>query len=299
MNTLLTHPTHSAHILPSPLPFAGNGVLASRRIAKGALVFSERPVLSVLKHPRECRCLECWRPTQHAFCANHQASLLNKAMARMHSQQGFTALRETQLRRLAESTGKEGGFAIMISDLVALSLMDLLTAGNMNRSSNLVAGLVKGKEMPPQGIPEEWKSQYDEIKTVMLTGKGLSDLFSLTWYCDQMTRLNLNAMQTWFPASREGKKEPVVGTALYLFASMLNHSCVPNVRVDWVDDNVIRVIAEKDIEAGEELNISYIGEVDATQEDPVVLKERWEFFRFNYGFHRAFTLEVAVPVELI
>ncbi|KAI9329729.1 hypothetical protein BDR26DRAFT_872113 [Obelidium mucronatum] len=284
MNKLLTTATAAA-IRPSLQPFGGNGLLASRRIRKGELLFGEAPLLSVLKTKQETgkRCSECWRTTDSpsGFCAKHNASLLQKSRSRLLTQPGFDGLRAAQAQRLSESNGKEGAFSLMITDLVGLSLVDLLSTGSMNNSANLMESLVRGKDMPLEGTPKEWIRDYEEMKQVLLKGQGLADLFSLKWYTDQMTRLNLNSMQTNFLASASAA--PVVGTSLYLYASMMNHSCRPNVMIDWVDSNEIQVFAKTDIEEGDEVLMSYVGEVEAT-EDPVVLKERWEFFRFNYGF---------------
>ncbi|ORY51379.1 SET domain-containing protein [Rhizoclosmatium globosum] len=285
MNRLLTYSSKAAVLKPSLLPYGGNGLIATRKIAKDELIFKELPIVSVLKrqpqHSHGRHCLECWTPSssitgKSSFCESHQSTLLNKSITRLNTQPGFPELRALQQKRLDESNGKEGAFPILITNLIGLSLSDLLTTGSMNSSMNLVNALVKGKDMPPEGIPAQWKQDYEEIKDVVLTGKGLSDLFSLKWYSDQMTRLNLNAMQSFYG---EKEEERVVGTSLYLFASMLNHSCVPNVKVDWEDSNIIHAIANKDIAAGEELTITYNSEAAKMGTD-----ERWEYFRYNYGF---------------
>jgi hypothetical protein len=55
--------------------------------------------------------------------------------------------------------------------------------------------------------------------------------------------------------------KPYNGTALYSLVCCMNHSCVPNVRVEYASgSNVAFVIANRDVEAGEELCISYVDE---------------------------------------
>ncbi|KAJ3006417.1 UNVERIFIED_CONTAM: hypothetical protein HDU68_004071 [Siphonaria sp. JEL0065] len=286
---LLIFNSNAARVKPSLQPYGGNGLIATRHIKKGELLFKEAPFLSILKqHPTSSThsyCPECWTPTTTPtpFCPSHASSLLSKSYARLLTQEGYNNLRTHQRKKIQETKGKEGGFSAMITDLIGISLMDLVTTGTLNNSSNLMNLLVKGKDMPVEGTPDEWKHDYQEIKKVLLTGKGLSDLFSLKWYTDQMTRLNLNAIQTSYTPSAS-PTHPIFGTCLYLHTSMMNHSCIPNVSIDWLDEtNHIQVFAKSDIEKGGEVLMSYVGDV-AESEDPVVVKERWEFFRFNYGF---------------
>ncbi|KAI3629590.1 hypothetical protein MIR68_012412 [Amoeboaphelidium protococcarum] len=56
-----------------------------------------------------------------------------------------------------------------------------------------------------------------------------------------------------------GEFTRVEGSGLYLMHSKLNHSCVPNAQVLFTENNSnLRVVALRDIAAGEEICISYI-----------------------------------------
>ena len=53
-------------------------------------------------------------------------------------------------------------------------------------------------------------------------------------------------------------------SALYLRASMLNHSCRPNTRPVIDAGYVMKVVALEDIAAGEEVTTSYVGPFHTT-----------------------------------
>lgn len=70
----------------------------------------------------------------------------------------------------------------------------------------------------------------------------------------------------------------VSGSAAYLFASLFNHSCEPNLDVCFPDnDGRLVLTAARDIAAGEQLTISYIDETAA-------VAARQDLLRFAYGF---------------
>ncbi|KAL4448227.1 hypothetical protein ABPG75_005446 [Micractinium tetrahymenae] len=68
------------------------------------------------------------------------------------------------------------------------------------------------------------------------------------------------------------------GSAAFLLASMLNHSCEPNLDISWPHNNAVaRFTAARDIAAHEQLTISYI---DAEQS----AAQRQAALQFAYGF---------------
>lgn len=68
------------------------------------------------------------------------------------------------------------------------------------------------------------------------------------------------------------------GSAVYLLASIFNHSCDPNVNVAYpYNDGTAVFTAARDIKAGEQLTITYI---DACQE----VTTRQAYLEYAYGF---------------
>jgi SET and MYND domain-containing protein len=79
-------------------------------------------------------------------------------------------------------------------------------------------------------------------------------------------------------AAAAALQEDSTGSALYLLASLLNHSCEPSVNVAWPANNgTAAFTAARDISAGEQLHVSYI---DCEQE----VSTRQEFLAWSYGF---------------
>ncbi|KAF8072856.1 Slc35f1 [Scenedesmus sp. PABB004] len=107
----------------------------------------------------------------------------------------------------------------------------------------------------------------------------------VTWWTAVMARLHLNTFKVdavWsFDFSTAGAAamlgaDAPSGSALYLLASLFNHSCEPNVRVSFPANDATAVFtAARDLAQGEQLFISYVDEGAAG---------RREFLRFAYGF---------------
>ncbi|KAI8619005.1 hypothetical protein BC830DRAFT_1106075 [Chytriomyces sp. MP71] len=300
---LVTNGAANIRVGPSPIPYAGKGVFAAKAFVRNEPIVAERPFLSLIRRDgaskagtAPARCPLCWAHASSAaseagFCTLHAkpspsdalSSLLKRGIERLNTLPGYDALHAHHAAALRDSNGREGAYPALVTRLVSLSLADLLATGSLANSYNLFAPLLKAKAKPVHALPEVWKEEYEHMARVLLQGKGLRDMFTMEWYADQMTRLNLNSIAAAF--TPRGASSPVEGTTVYLTAAMLNHSCLPNVRVDWYQDNEIKVIADRDIDAGDELSISYSGPVDlATARDENALAERREFFRFNYGF---------------
>ncbi|OIT33341.1 PREDICTED: uncharacterized protein LOC109206132 [Nicotiana attenuata] len=69
--------------------------------------------------------------------------------------------------------------------------------------------------------------------------------------------LDVNSLVEELISSKvEGKNSDVHGIGLWLLASLINHSCDPNVRRSHVGDHVM-IHASRDIKAGEELTLAY------------------------------------------
>jgi SET domain-containing protein len=79
-------------------------------------------------------------------------------------------------------------------------------------------------------------------------------------------------------ASQSVDPNSSAGSAIYITASLLNHSCDPNVIVSFPRGNATAVFsAARDVAAGEQLTISYMD-----SEQPVA--NRQEYLAFAYGF---------------
>ena len=107
------------------------------------------------------------------------------------------------------------------------------------------------------------------------TPATLEQLFPLDTYVRYLGILHLNAFAL-FPQAK--KFEQQLGTALFAIASLLNHSCLPNVElVAPLQRGHGIFVASRPIAAGEELCVAYI---DTTQ--PV--SARQEQLAFAHGF---------------
>jgi hypothetical protein len=80
---------------------------------------------------------------------------------------------------------------------------------------------------------------------------------------------------------RKGDSGYDVGAALFLKASRINHSCRPNAdfNIRWLEDRgvLIRITANRDVQCGEEICISYLPAGLRAGERRRRLRENWNF----------------------
>lgn len=103
--------------------------------------------------------------------------------------------------------------------------------------------------------------------------------FAEAWYCRLMTALNLNAFSV---ADGDGRK---IGSAVFVFTSLLNHSCRPSAAVEFPRETgaSVAVRATRDLEVDEEILIDYLCGHS--------IGSRAEFLHNNYGFRCAECLQ--------
>ncbi|KAI7842565.1 hypothetical protein COHA_003801 [Chlorella ohadii] len=126
----------------------------------------------------------------------------------------------------------------------------------------------------------------------------LERTFSLQWFSDALSRLHLNSFRVdtvppldasdpsallraaaaSLSGADAGAAAHHTGSAAYLLASMLNHSCEPNLDVTFPENNaVVSFVAARDISAHEQLTISYV-------DTGMGLQQRRSALQFGYGF---------------
>ena len=148
--------------------------------------------------------------------------------------------------------------------------------------------------------PPEWSSMHALLQEGLGAGgvpPTAAAALDLQWYTWVLSRLHLNAFRVDIvppldlagdPAALLKAAAAVVtsgaaptspqGSAVYLLASMFNHSCEPNVDVTFPENNgLLALVAAADVPRHTELTISYI---DAT----MAREARQEQLRFAYGF---------------
>lgn len=153
--------------------------------------------------------------------------------------------------------------------------------------------------------PPEWIAMHQLLLEGLQTS-GIASIpqkFNLSWYCWVLSRIHINAFRVdtipLFGPSKhlvggdrgramlraasgvigaDSGMSTGLGSAVYLLASMLNHSCQPNVDVTFPgNDAMISFVAAMDVPKHTELCISYIDADMST-------KARQERLQFAYGF---------------
>ncbi|KAJ9521056.1 hypothetical protein QJQ45_022775 [Haematococcus lacustris] len=86
----------------------------------------------------------------------------------------------------------------------------------------------------------------------------------------------LDALDRWYDTCCEG-------TGFYCLQSCANHSCAPSAATEGLASGATALLALKDLAPGEEVTLSYIGELEAEGGRPLGLKERQAMLR-DWGF---------------
>lgn len=115
----------------------------------------------------------------------------------------------------------------------------------------------------PSPGPDEWATELSNIRAAMcadaasrtpgLDPATFDALFTAQWYRDSMAILALNTMGLFAPLQRGAKQ--LQASAMFITASLFNHSCSPNIAVrcegDAAGAMAFSFVAEEDIPQGE------------------------------------------------
>uniref|UniRef100_A0A7S3NP89 SET domain-containing protein n=1 Tax=Aureoumbra lagunensis TaxID=44058 RepID=A0A7S3NP89_9STRA len=157
-------------------------------------------------------------------------------------------------------------------------------AGNQSAYGFIIAALCAPKIEKP--FPSAWMHDYNRLVDALnqerytSSGHSAPSWLTPTWYAAIIGRLHLNLIQATDSSF----------SALYGFASFLNHNREPSLLVDFhhrapnhdliQDVPLLSLRAARDIHPNEELTISYISE-HFHQDNQA---KRDEYFLHNYGF---------------
>lgn len=111
-----------------------------------------------------------------------------------------------------------------------------------------------------------------------------SAAFSRAWYLKTQARLQINHFRVQLPlplhvaTSAPELLAGATGAAVYAFASLLNHSCVPNVDVEWLRGTAAATFrVSRDVATGEELTVAYVEPSLAVAQRQARLRHGWGF----------------------
>ncbi|KAI9005725.1 hypothetical protein DFJ74DRAFT_398649 [Hyaloraphidium curvatum] len=280
----------------------GRGLVASRDLVPGELVFEEPALLSLLRTRRSERCHNCFGLVHGPglVFTFEEDPMLRNDFSRKGDSDGESAselfcsvpCRDAALSRYnkflssprrswpalfsaCQTSGRV--YPLLVSRLMALVLLNL---SRTRTYSDPTADLVYDKEHSK----DDSVADYGVVTRTILTEQGQSSLFNLTFFLRKASMLNLNAISITMPGP-DGLWERV-GTGIFMETSMINHACNPNLDVQFsagMDGQpvMLHATANRDIREGDQLFISY---VDADTGIFADVDQRQAFLRAAYGF---------------
>ncbi|ETO11958.1 hypothetical protein RFI_25418 [Reticulomyxa filosa] len=284
----------------------GRGLIALQNMAKGTLLFSERPMFSCLNEENLGKfCSYCYNPIidpiptrdlsaikYDDFCVNcgdlggeelqlQLAGLRNRDCVYIHFFQ-FDKLQKKNVKKKVDS--KFGKFPIMARAAMVHTLKALLS-----RKESLWSGILgrlcyvnhTNHRKEPYDMWIEYvlqrRQQYSLIQN--LDRDTLMKIIPFEMYQRILNILHLNCITIQFRSNATNTTQDV-GTGLFGLASFFNHSCVPNVMLEECmeqDSGLGNFVTCEDVSKGDELCLQYAGKGD----DYIT---RQNYFHWYYGF---------------
>eukprot|EP00026_Physarum_polycephalum_P003924 Phypoly_transcript_03941.p1 GENE.Phypoly_transcript_03941~~Phypoly_transcript_03941.p1 ORF type:complete len:438 (+),score=59.35 Phypoly_transcript_03941:819-2132(+) len=273
------------------VPKKGRGVVATRALQKGSILYVDVPyvsqvlfenkipfitcnhcmkVLSEEKLPEQvtksrfkvCQCGEvyCTQQCQDEAYQQHHKSLCA-------SGNKINELKELCIKNKSE-------YGLMIAKIYARILQAIDRGENADdawRSIGLLPCL-GGFEVPPE--QEESLSAELKLLQEILPDPRIAPLFSMEKYKRICTKFMLNSFRVDIPF----EKKKCSCRCLFILGSFFNHSCEPN--CEWkvqAGTHKVNFVASKKIKKGEEICISYIDHTLPKSERLKLLRDKYRF----------------------
>ena len=216
-------------------------------------------------------CAQCLGPLRnHAiggFCS-HECEVAHKA-------RGGDLIRRCdlqELHRIFEEQDRK--FPMLIAELLASLLAGLRAAGGASPAWQHAAALVHAV-IPQEGMPQVEEEHRALLAAFAATGvtdlATLQLLLPLPRYTQLLGAAQLNAFEL-----RTGRGL-LLSCLLPSEASCFNHHCDPNTIVSCGETHDVAFVTGRDVQAGEELCISYV-------DLGLSVEERQRIFQYKYAF---------------
>ncbi|XP_034536700.1 histone-lysine N-methyltransferase SMYD3 [Notolabrus celidotus] len=254
-------------------PGKGNGVRATARIRRGELVYSADPLASCVsnKQAREV----CHR------CFTRRETLLRCSQCKTARYCNTSCQKQAWSSHKRECKCLRSLLPRIPTDSVRLAARIVFTSLNPSPSSSEELYPLEEHESHLSSMSEHKKQGLSQLASMLelylqpevlhLTQETIS---ALPPSCQEPLSLIAKVTCNCFTISDGELQE--VGVGLYPSLSLLNHNCRPNCVMVFEGTN-LRLRAVQDIDAGEELTISYIETLTSTDNRQKQLEEQYHF----------------------
>ncbi|KAL3534110.1 hypothetical protein ACH5RR_002571 [Cinchona calisaya] len=243
---------------------AGRGVFATRRIGAGELIHTAKPIVS---HPS--------LSSLHSVCYFCLKKLPNKPLFQrdgvsfcsqgcQNQSQDFHEIEKRADWSTFDDYCQTHGlkYPLLVKRFACLVISGFASASSLD--------ILQPASLSPEMIPLMEKEFWLLRSTFQDADITAEQLVFLTkqWYSGVLARIRINAFRVELAcgsyedllssAAASVEAEGAVGNAVYILPSFYNHDCDPNAHILWLENVDARIMALRDIDAGEELRICYI-----------------------------------------
>lgn len=217
---------------------SGRGIFATQQIKRGILIFTNRPLIVGPRgdHARENFCSICYGIKDTCYPCEKCSLLVCSTQcqsSQQHTKECEFLVRDWKLKPGCEKQPSDLTRALVF---IRSLLLD-------DEEMHLLSSFQKNQSIGPVDEVDALCTNYtipeDQIKLM----KSVDSIFKLNAFriahCDAESKIPLRG--------------------LYLLSALLNHSCIPNTRNVFSNNNNMSVYATRDIEIGEEILTCYTG----------------------------------------
>ncbi|KAF8936743.1 hypothetical protein EDD21DRAFT_374531 [Dissophora ornata] len=282
------------------------GLIATKDFAAGETIFSEIPIISSLEPSLEgnefCHyCLKqivgeskasCATCTKVVFCSETcekaAATEFHTILCTKDSEDASTPERalydytkETNnkypemiakflVRMVHEETLNGGEEYNLFDHIERLRFLEVRPSAAEEKEIELLK-VALGSKIP--GIEEF----INEERYLTLKGKLLYNAYGVSTSLDADRSVEPSPEQY-----RSVHDAPVVGAGFYRVTSYISHSCEPNTKIAFLDNNNnMSVVATRDVKAGDELHVGFIDQKNGTLSTEQRRQELFQHYRFK------------------
>ncbi|XP_074523305.1 histone-lysine N-methyltransferase SMYD3 [Halichoeres trimaculatus] len=254
-------------------PGKGNGVRAKARIRGGELVYSAEPLASCVSNKQA-------REVCH-HCFTRRETLLRCSQCKLARYCNTTCQKQAWSSHKRECKCLRSLLPRIPTDSVRLAARIVFSSLNPSQSPSVELYPLEEHETHLSSMSEHKKHGLSQLASMLelylqpeMPHLAQEMVSALPPSCQESLSLIAKVTCNCFTISDGELQE--VGVGLYPSLSLLNHDCRPNCVMVFEGTN-LKLRAVRDIDAGEELTISYIETLMVTEDRQKQLEEQYHF----------------------
>lgn len=247
----------------------GRHLIANRNFNKGEIIFTEYPIMSTTLNPSDKLCEVCFSESIYYSSKLKEEFFCSEKCRQIAYKTYLKALEGKKINALKEKMAKEYVKDITYTDFLVIKIFFMMQQEEMEYPNN------PEKHENSMKMRHIYTKNTEEITNINIFKRFLfikdslnlndNESFSFQFFNETYYKVhnNLKVINLEEKELEDLTDDEMKGSLLHFYFSFLNHSCVPNAKIQKNSKtNLIKVTieAEKNIQKGEQIFISYLPE---------------------------------------